>query len=332
MANLKPTHEQELEQILLATDIASPVAFTFADTQFSVTNQASQAASVSSPIIAQLQQCFYQHGYCSRFQPESLGHSPGLPVSQEDFLSQLSQANSGLSRWDMGWRVKRVEPTGKVWAEKTGVSRMFAPGEFVSFDAPAAPMAAGASIGAYVARESTLVQPGFYVAFGETISSSDPLDVVRFYWNIDGTGVRILLRTLTRDLNRFQVPFQFKCPIYWQSYVRRDTAVLYIKKNFFFLVKDLAASWHQECKLYLRDDVPLFSLRLFPGISLAEDPGNGESFGMNRCRHVAEAIWNSYTAGLPKEQYLQAVTQQFQRHGLDFSRPYLNAGSVDQYI
>jgi type III HopA1-like effector protein len=225
-----------------------------------------------------------------------------------------------------------VEAAGQVWAEKAGVSRMFAPGEFANFDAPGSPVAAGMSIGVYVARESSRVLPGFYVAFSETVSSSDHLDIVRFYWNIDGTGVRVLLRALTRDLNRFQVPFQFKCPIYWQSYSRRDTAVLYIKKNFYFLVRDLAIGWQEECNPYLRDDVPLFSLPLFPGVSLAEDPGSGESFGMNRCHHLAEAVWNSYTAGLPKEQYLQAVKQQFQKHGLDFTRPYLNAGSVDQYI
>lgn len=329
MANTKLAHEEELEQILLATNIVSPMSFTFAGRQFSV---AEQPASANSSIVTQLQQCLYQYGYSSRFQPGSMEYSPNISVAQGDFLSQLSQANCGSSRWDMGWQVKRVESSGQIWAEKAGVCRIFAPGGFANFDAPGSPMAVGANIGAYVARESTHVLPGFYAAFGETVSDSDHLDIVRLYWNIHESGVSVLLRAVTRDLNRFQVPFQFKCPTYLQSYRRRDTAVLYIKKNFFFLIKDLASRWQEECNPYLRDDVPLFSLRLFLGVGLAEDPGTGESFGMNRCRHVAEAVWNAHTVGLSKEQYLQTVIQQFQKHRLDFSQPYLNTGSINQYL
>lgn len=330
MTSLKSTHEQELEKILFATDIVSPETFNFAGKPFSVADPTSPAALANSPIVAQLQQCFYQYGYTSRFQQASEGRSAEDSVLQQDFVARLSQANKGSSRWDMGWQVKRTEATGHVWAEKAGVSRKFAPGEFGNFDAPGAVVTVGENIGVYIVRESTKVQPGFYVAFGET-ASSDHLDVIRFYWNIEGRGAQVLLSAITRDLNRFRVSFQFKCPVYLQSYVRRDTAVLYVKKKYFFLVRDLVSRWQTECNSYLRDDVPLFSLRLLPGVGFAEDPETGESFGMNRCRHVAEAVWNSYKEGLPKEQYLQAVIRQFQKHGLDFSRPYLNARSIDQY-
>ena len=51
---------------------------------------------------------------------------------------------------------------------------------------------------------------------------------------------------------------------------------------------------YNNIKSFLKADTPLFAKRLSSGISLAEDPQNGESFGQNRSKILSEAIYEIY--------------------------------------
>lgn len=326
--------EEELGQIVAAIEIPSPTLLIFAGKPIAVAEIAQpKATSLAQmpPIVAQLQNTLYQECYCRRFSPVPHESSLTAMLPDPDFIARLSQANAGASRWDAGWQVRRVESTGQVWAEKGGVVRILQPGEYMNFEGQGTQLKKGDQISYYAARESTAIQPGLYFAFGETVMGSDHLDVVRFYWNLEHDGALRLMQLVTRTLNRFQVPFQFKCSIYPQGFDRRDSAVLYVHKRFHAIVRALIESWLQECAPHLRDDVPLFTLPVAKGVGLAEDPGTGESFGMNRCRHVAEAIWNAYSNGTPRQEYLRELQQHFRKHGLDPARLYLNTGSLDHY-
>jgi hypothetical protein len=287
------TCEQELEQIISEIEISSPTSFTFEGKTITVKEDSAAASTLAPtvPLVAELQNMLYQHCYCRRWkQQSSPGTMPAVAVPDPGFVAQLSQANASVPRWDADWHVRRVENNGQIWAEKAGVVRILLPGEYMNFNGPGVPLKAGGSVTILAAKESTTLQPGLYFAFSETVMASDHLDIVRFYWNIGSEGVVDLLRMVSREMNRFQVPFQFKGSIYRHGYDRRDAAVLYVQRKFFPIVKELASGWSQVCGPHLRDDVPLFTLRLEKGVGLAEDPGTGESFGMNRCRHVADAV------------------------------------------
>jgi type III HopA1-like effector protein len=324
--------EQQLEKIVAEISIVSPDSFIFSGEEIKVSSATAQGLSVpapSTPLVLRLQEHLYQRCYCAVHSDNGSAQPP--PSEGEEFVRKLSKANASVSRWDANWRVWRVESTGQIWAEKGGGLRLFQPGEFINFEEAGSSLRAGSTVSAYIVRESTTVQPGLYFAFGETVSASDHLDLFRLYWNIDSIGVLSLLRCVTRDLNRFQVPFQFKSSVWPQGYARRDAAVLYVKKKFYRLVRTLAAAWVCECSGSLRKDVPLFTLPIAPGLGLAEDPETGESFGMNRCRHVAEALWSGHQRQVPNNEYLRAVKEHFRQQELDFQRPYLNPGSVDLY-
>jgi hypothetical protein len=327
-------YEEELNQVLSAIQIDSPALLRFAGSPVPVTDNAQQHASQApaqvAPIVTQLQNTLYQECYSRRF--STVPRTAAIALAADpDFINQLSHANATASRWDAGWQVRRMETTGQVWAEKAGVVRILQPGEYMNFNGLGTPLKKGDSISYYVPRESTAVQPGLYFAFGETVMGTDHVDVIRFYWNLESEGAVRLMQAVTRTLNRFHVPFQFKCSIYRQGFDRRDSAVLYVNKRFYGIVRELSCRWSGECALHLRDDVPLFTLPLDKGLAVAEDPGTGESFGMNRCRHIAEAVWNAYSSGIPQGQYLHEVKKHFRKHGLDLARPYLNPGSVDHY-
>jgi hypothetical protein len=76
------------------------------------------------------------------------------------------------------------------------------------------------------------------------------------------------------------------------------------------------------------DSTPLFALRLAPGVSLAEDPGNGESFGMHRCRLAAQGVWAAWRDGMRgADARLSAVETAFAQAGVDPARPWRGLAS-----
>ena len=155
---------------------------------------------------------------------------------------------------------------------------------------------------------------------------------MRFYWNIDAAGAVPLTQRLTRRLNGFQVPFRFKALTYSSQYDRTDPAILYVEKRYFQIAALLALETHQELASHLGAEVGLFTKPLAPGLGLAEDPGNGESFGMHRCRLVAEGLWQAFHQQLSDSPArLATVLDRFRGEGLDLDRPHLGPGSADLY-
>lgn len=327
---------RELRRILQEVQITSPTSFIFGGRPVVVSRAEvppiSSVLPQQNPLVMQLQRYLYQYCYCTRFTPGQMdGPLPAAPL-EDKFLGKLSEANSSTARWESGWRIQRVEAGGQVWLERHGVQRIFWPGEFITGEIPGAPPKPGMHASVFFPKESTTLLPGSYFAFGETVLGHDVYDLVRFYWNIDADGVLILIRSLTGKLNHFQVPFRLKCPIRRELFSRFDSAVVYVNKQFYHIVYELLMDSYEPLKAHLRPEIPLFTFPLAPGLSLAEDPGNWESFGMNRCRIVAEAIWQAHTKKVDSvETELQELITQFRKYGLVLDKAYLNAGSVDQY-
>ena len=245
----------------------------------------------------------------------------------------LSEANATRERWDAGWQIYQLLPSGQVLAHKQGRTRTLWPGEFVSLDGPGSGPRPGLNISVFFARETTTMQPGFYFAFGEAQpDEQDNFSLTRFYWNTRPEGAAPLTRALTRGLNRFQIPFRYKCLSNSAFYSRHDTAVLFVNRRFYRITTHVLADAHREVAGHLRPDTPLFTKRLADGLGLAEEPYTGESFGMQRCRILAEGILGAHAKGLRDEAArLAEVERQFTAYGLSLERPYLNPGSVDQY-
>jgi hypothetical protein len=182
-------------------------------------------------------------------------------------------------------------------------------------------------------RQTTTMQPGFYFAFGETQPEElDAFSLARLYWNLRPEGAAPLMRALTRGLNRFQVPFRLKCLTNSALYRRNDSAVLYVEKRFFRVTARVLGGVYEEVSPHLRPDTPLFTKRLADGLALAEEPYTGESFGMQRCRILAEGLLSAHARGLRDDAArLEEVGRHFAAYGLSLDAPHLNPRSVDQY-
>jgi hypothetical protein len=82
---------------------------------------------------------------------------------------------------------------------------------------------------------------------------------------------------------------------------------------------------HEEIRGYLRSGVPALTLRLAEGVAVAHDPPGGSSFGLHRCRLIAEGLLRAHERGLRSlEDRLDAVIERFREAGVDPDRPYLS--------
>jgi hypothetical protein len=337
--------QESLDQVLAAIRIDAPHELTFAGRKFTVPPVAAPAypgfngndgaAAARPPLVELLANVLYRHVYSRPFRP------PLPPDGQEseDFtldaaLSDvLSAANASRDRWEHGWTIERLHSSGQITAQRGNLSRSLWPGQFLSKDGPGARPRQGAQISLFYPRESTSLQPGFYYCFGETPEDEGfTLGLVRIYWNVGLAGAPELVRSLSSRLNFFQVPFRFKCSVMPSQYGRTDVAVVYLAKRLFPFVAELLQEVYPAVLPHLGTEVPFFTWRLAPGVGVAEDPGNGESFGQHRCRLLAESCWSCFLRGDQETESRRAELRLLAgAAGADPDRLHLNAGSLDCY-
>jgi hypothetical protein len=283
-------------------------------------------------LATKLQECIYRLCYTRRF---TGAFQPAPPPGDPDpaLLRDLQEANAGRTLYEQGWWIEQTHESGKILASRNGASRWFLPGHYLTDKGPGIPTKPDAAASIYMPRESTTEQPSFYMAFGETVSHDEEhQDILRFYWNVTLAGAPLLMAVLTRELNRFQVPYLFKCGNRAEMYERRDVAVLYVSRRYYGITARIIAGAYPRLAPVLDPDTPLFTRRLADGLAFAEDPLDGQSFGVSRCTIIAETLQACYERELETvEQRLAELEAQFSNRGIDLHRPYLNPGSRDTY-
>jgi hypothetical protein len=249
-------------------------------------------------------------------------------VTDRDLTSILIAAKASRAAWDEGWRIDQILYDGRILARKSGAARSFLPGEYLTQRGLGAGPEAGKPVSIFLPGGSGDMQPGLYHAFGDTVGEfEDSEQTLRFYWNVSAEGAPRLMEAITREFNRFQIAFHFKCGTRAAHYPRRDAAVLYLHRRYYAIAALLVERIHARLKALLNAGTPLFARCLADGLGFAEDPG--DSFGKHRCKILAEAM--AATRGKPADERLEEVRRQFERRGLSLDRSWLNAGSVDQY-
>jgi hypothetical protein len=333
-ASEAPSASRELGEVLESIKIISPFAVQFGN------EPPVQVAPAPPPpgfgnhplpqdlLVQTVQALLYDRCYAHR-----LGFSIGAPAQDPQFAARLSAANRSRERWDMGWTVYQLGPDGMLYLIKGERQRTVQPGEFILTGAPGAAPQVGSVVSLLVARESFLMQPGFYYMFSETPTDVwDDHNLLRYYLHCTPGCVEAAIAYLTASLNRYQIPFRMKALSDAALYTRTDAMVLYVAKRYFPLTTRIVKGMPESIRGELRPSVPWFAKPLLAGIGMAEDPGNGESFGMHRCRLVAEGITDAWRQGDQSlSGRIRAVEARFVMNGMNAERPHLNAGSVDWF-
>jgi Lanthionine synthetase C-like protein/HopA1 effector protein family len=145
----------------------------------------------------------------------------------------------------------------------------------------------------------------------------------RVYWNLNSGGATDLVFAVTRHLNKQRVPFRLKVLADPVEYGHRlDTAVTYLDlkaEN----ARDAMVAAYDDVGCLLRDGVPSLTYGLAPGIAMAENPKDGGSFGIHRCRLIAEAFIRAAENGRTERAGLfECIERVFTEQGINLRRPY----------
>ena len=183
-------------------------------------------------------------------------------------------------------------------------------------------------------KELLKLSPGFYMALGDNgLTLTEDANLVRFYWNVSHQGAARLVGAMTKALNEAGLAFRLKVLDETDRFGRCDAGVLYVQQSDFARVAGPVRACHAEIADVLDPRTPAFTKKLAPGLAIAEEPpGSTESFGMHRCRLVAEAVLQAGEGpGTSVQRRLEAVSTRFDEDGLCLAKPFLNPGSADAY-
>lgn len=329
--------QTELAEIISALKITSSDSFSFGGKIFN-SNQSAFSSPVDNvedpPLVLLLKDVFYEQCYCRRFSGQYYQSPVDVANNIQDFQAALSQANETLERWDNDWIIEQTLPGGQYLAKKNGKYKLVFPGEFINLDYSVALPIEGTRISIHCLKESLSFQPAFYFVFSNEINIEQNLiTIVRFYFNIKSSGAAELIQLLTRQLNKCKIPFSFKCLNNPALFTRSDAAVLYVIKPYYHITSQVLYNIYPKVQSKMNAQVPLFTKKLSEGLSMAEDPGNGDSFGMHRCRLLARGIYNSYLNNdTSAENTMLSIEQSFNVNGISLNTPYMNSGQPDDYL
>jgi hypothetical protein len=264
--------------------------------------------------------------------------SPGIanvpsadPITIRDFQSSLVCANSGRGTWEGGWFVEHVAPDGQAVVSHKGI-RFWVATEGIRPGADG--LAAGSECSVFVPSFYGSLIPGFYLFYGDADrqSSTKSEIVARIYWHLTELAAPTFVEVATKALNSASIPFQMKLLNAPDTYHRADAAVIYLRKADFPTASEYLKTIYLTVQCSLRENVPALTKRLAPGLGVAEDPGDGLSFGQNRCRLLVRALRTAYMAGESSVESRQEVIEaEFSSAGLNSDSPFLSAHEVDCY-
>lgn len=253
----------------------------------------------------------------------------------EELRAQLHEHNHGVGYYDFGWEVLRLEPDASLAVIKGGLT-MYADSNHLYKNTPAPKR--GDYISIWLPKNR--LQNGYYIAvsncgqpeYGNNIDNG----LSRIYFNITLEGAVPLIDSLTTALNEEEIPFSYYVLCHPAAFGRYDSCILEFEKQDYLTIRKILQTVYSQHQSYFLPEIPLFTKFLAPGLGVAEQPQqnlvNNESFGMNRCQIIANALLESWQQGEKSiERKMQIIENSFKEAGIDLQHPYLNSNSADIY-
>ncbi len=256
---------------------------------------------------------------------QSASRGKATMKSTEDsgaFLKNLIQSNRSIPQNGKCWEVREIFAGNLVELAKGTVSKVVSRSQVQH----AGEFRKGQLVNVEFPNGDSTIQEGFYYTY-----SNVPVDhqtsFTRVYWNITAGGAAPLITAITGLLNRYEIPFLFKCLDRPGGYSRRDAAVLYLESRHLDLAVQLFPDIIKQVETWLEKDVPLFTFCFHPGVGIAESPNENESLGMHRARLVTSVLLDAANEQRTPFELIARIEKTFLAEGLNPEKPYLNTGS-----
>jgi len=311
----------QLSRLIVKTFLKANKKFATHEGVFDVAAEAGKETVEPAALLQDLTGILYRDFYAG-----DVTVSPQIKNADASFTSSLFNASTTRGYFDHGWAVESVGADGQISVRKDGSVVALAHYEYVSH---AQPPIIGSLVTRQFIKGTDIIQPQFYYLFADEVFR--PLGAVaRIYWNIGASSAPSLVHHVTSVLNKYRVPFLFKCLSAPELYGRKDAAVLYMSKRHYHQINNLLPLIYAPIAADMKDGVPGFTKVLAGGLGYADSPASGESFGISRCRVVAKGLLAGVLAQEKTiAQFEHAVNEQFRLADINPEKPYLNNNTQD---
>jgi len=173
------------------------------------------------------------------------------------------------------------------------------------------------------------ISHGFYVYKSEIEEVNINAGIGRLYFNINHNYAIDFTKKLLTILYETQLKFDYKIFKNIRNQYRIDSAVLYFSLDNYREILNIIKPFLYVNEQMLNNEVSIFHQFISKGVGFAEEPLKqilgGESYGWNRCRIIAEVIYDSLeyikrTGIVPLEKFIQKFIQK----DIDINRIYLS--------
>jgi hypothetical protein len=282
------------------------------------------AAGVPRAGIGELSERLYLDWYLSAQMSEpAVGPPNPVDCSPAD---ALRAAHFDSETWSTGWTFHRPAGGDQVVVSCGASKRLVHRVDLLPDSRPCIPPRPGDKV-SVVERRDFVQEDGscWFSSSGNWDETKAETDMVRLYLNVALRHAPAVLTEVTRVLSQTVDGYSLK--VWLAETGRSDGMVIYLRgADAAVAVRALGEVRHLVEPL-LRPATPRFALRLGDGFALAEDPGEEESFGQNRCRLVAEALLRHQDS----DRSVLALADYLVLAGLDLKRPYTNRGTCRRY-
>jgi HopA1 effector protein family len=260
------------------------------------------------------------------------GSSPPDGAVLPPLAARLTAAHAASTRLEAGWSARRVGRDGAVLAQRGSELLEVRPPDYVNLDHPAAPVRVGDAL-AVTARRAGLDREGGWWLTAGRAGPAATAAMLRVYWNCPSGSAAALVARLTEALEDIRLPYTLKCPSVEALFDRVEPVVLYLGVAEWAAAKESLGGVHASLVDRLRAPVPALTLRLGAGAAVAEDPGDGTSFGQSRSRAVADGLARAAGQDLTDEEAaLSVVASRLSAHGISPLRPYQRESSPPELV
>jgi hypothetical protein len=247
------------------------------------------------------------------------------------FLARLHQANASREGWDFGWTVEMLSNPRVVVGRQGGVClRLDVQDVIIPVDAGILANT-GTSCAVRVGRILFNSLPGYVLLVGDTkYIAFFPRDfLIRAYLLVKRHCIIQLVEELTHQFNDHKIPFRLKVIKQLEYSHRIDSIVMFLPSSFWTDARPLISAALAGCQIRSVEG-PLFAKVIHQGFFVAQDPGNGLSFGQHRAEIVTKAFSKFATRGaVGFEAWLDDLESEFVGQGLNINLAHLSSKSSD---
>jgi hypothetical protein len=325
----------QLEASVSAVRIRRPTRFTWVGQWSAPPPAALERAMTSSDrrqyLVDALASRLYRDFYASGTVRPASADGQGMARPDPAFLAGLIEANRGTGPWEGGWRVVGHDRAG-IRVEQKGLT-LLAPSDACRPVRSDEAFALGTGVELHLPNAFLGSSLGQYTALGNLSLPGPGHDArTRVYWHLTPEGAEPFIRFGTERLNEERIPFRLKVLHHPKSFDRCDAGVLYLPQRHLAAARPSLLEMLDALRPNLLDGVPALTKPAATGVAFADDPPAGRSFGMHRCRLIAEGMMRAHETGHRSlGDRLETVLSVFREADLDPLRPYLNPRSSSRF-